>query len=126
MQFPPVALVVEQNRYKRQERRIEREEELLNLTKDAIHIYRQNGYPITKESLSCIVGINRTTLYHYQLVRALMTEAANVDKQQRQERQFKKREEELFQQVVNAIQQLRDSRDESLAPISRKDRPCVI
>ena len=109
MQFPPVALVVEQNRYKRQERRIEREEELLNLTKDAIHIYRQNGYPITKESLSFIVGINRTTLYHYQLVRALMTEAANVDKQRRQERRFKKREEELFQQVVNAIQQLRDS-----------------
>ena len=36
-----------------------------------------------------------------------MTRAANEDKQQRQERRFQTREEELTQQVVVALQQLR-------------------
>lgn len=38
-----------------------------------------------------------------------MTQAANEDRQQRKEKRYQKREEELAQQVVNAIQQLRDS-----------------
>ena len=37
-----------------------------------------------------------------------MTQAANEDKQERQERRFQAREEELTQQVVAALQQLRD------------------
>jgi len=41
-------------------------------------------------------------------VRALMTQAASEDKQERQERCFQAREEELTQQVVAALQQLRD------------------
>ena len=38
-----------------------------------------------------------------------MTQAAHEDQQQRQEMQYQRREEELTQQVVDAIQQLRDS-----------------
>lgn len=56
-----------------------------------------------------MVGVNRATLFHYPAVRALMTQAANEDQQQRRELRYQKREEELALQVVNAIQQLRDS-----------------
>lgn len=107
--YPQVALLIEQSRYKRRERRIEREKELLNLVKDAIQECRQNGQPITKDRLSRMVGVHRATLFRYQLVRALTTQAANEDKQKRQEQRFQMREDELFQQVGNAIQQLRDS-----------------
>ncbi len=37
-----------------------------------------------------------------------MTQAADEDRQQRQERRFRFREEELTRQVINALQQLRD------------------
>jgi uncharacterized protein with von Willebrand factor type A (vWA) domain len=56
-----------------------------------------------------MVVVNRATLFHYPAVRALMTQATNEDQQQRREMRYQKREEELAQQVVNAIQQLRDS-----------------
>lgn len=49
MQYPQVALLVEQSRYKRRERRIEREKVMLNLIKDAIQECRQKGRPITSE-----------------------------------------------------------------------------
>ncbi len=83
---------------------------LLTFTvRDAIHACKVNGQPITKDGLSSKVGVKRTTLFHYPAVRALMTQSANVDQQQRRDMRYKKREEELAKQVVNAIQQLRDT-----------------
>ena len=108
MQYPEVVLLLEQSGYQKR-KLLEREEELLDLVKNAIHVCRASGQPITKEGLSSMVGINRTTLFHYPAVRALMTQAANEDQQQLKELRFQKREEELAQQVVNAIQQLRNS-----------------
>jgi hypothetical protein len=45
-----------------------------------------------------------------------MTQAVDEDRQQRQERRFQAREEELTGQVLNALQQLRDQN----RPISKK------
>src|SRR5713101_2957035 len=56
-----------------------------------------------------MVGVARATLLRYPEVRTLMTQAANEDKQQRQEHRFQEREEELTRQVVDAIQHLRDA-----------------
>jgi len=55
-----------------------------------------------------MVGLDNATLLRYPQVRILMTQAANEDKQQRKERRFRAREEELIQQVIAALQQLRD------------------
>ena len=55
-----------------------------------------------------MVGVDNATLLRYPQVRALMTQTANEDKQERQERCFQAREEELTQQVVAALEQLRD------------------
>jgi hypothetical protein len=57
-----------------------------------------------------MVSINLASLFHYPIVRALMTQAANEDQQQRREMLYQEREEELTRQVVNAIQQLQDAR----------------
>lgn len=108
MQYPEVVLLLEQSGYKKR-KPLEREEELLDLVRDAILVYRASAQPITKDGLSSMVGINRATLFHYPAVRALMTQAANEDQQQQKKLRFQKREEALAQQVVNAIQQLRDS-----------------
>src|SRR6266849_566238 len=56
-----------------------------------------------------MVGVARATLFRYPEVRTLMTQAANEDKQHRQEHHFQTREEELTQQVVDTIQHLRDA-----------------
>ena len=108
MRYPQVVVLLEQSGYKKRKPRAAREEELLDLLREAIHACKVNGQPITKERLSSIVGVDRAALLRYPQVRALMTQAANEDKQQRQERCFQAREEELAQQVVTALQQLRD------------------
>jgi len=108
MQNPQVVLLLEEGGYKKRKPGSEREEELLYLVRDAIHACKASGQPITKAKLSSMVGVNRTTLLRYPQVRALMTQAANEDKQERQERCFQAREKELTQQVVAALQQLRD------------------
>ena len=108
MQYPQVLLLLEQHGYQKRKPRSEREEELLDLVKDAINACRVSGQPITKERLSGMVGVDRAGLLRYAEVRTLMTQAANEDKQQRQELRFRAREEELTQQVIAALQQLRD------------------
>ena len=108
MQYPQVVLLLEQGGYKKRKPRSEREEELLGLVREAIHACKVNGQPITKVRLSGMVGVERAPLLRYPQVRALMTQAVKEDKQQRQERRFQAREEELTQQVVAALQQLRD------------------
>ncbi len=108
MQYPQVVLLLEEDGYKKRKPRLEREEELLGLVREAIHACKAIGQPITKVKLSSMVGVDRATLHRYPQVRALMTLAANEDKQQRQERRFQVRQEELTQQVVAALQQLRD------------------
>src|SRR6266567_3186435 len=85
------------------------QEELLHLVKDAINGCKASGEPITKERVSGMMGVDRAALLRYPEVRALMTQAANEDQQQRREMRYQEREEEVAQQVVNAIQQLRDS-----------------
>jgi transcriptional regulator with XRE-family HTH domain len=108
MQNPQVVLLLEEAGYKKRKPRSEREEELLDLVREAIHVCKVSGQPITKVKLSSMVGVHRAALHRYPQVEALMTRAANEDKQQRQERRFQTREEELTQQVVVALQQLRD------------------
>jgi uncharacterized protein YifE (UPF0438 family) len=108
MQYPQVVLLLEQSGYRKRKPRSEREEELLDLVRDAIHACKVSGQPITKARLSSMVGVDRAALLRYPQVRALMTQAANVDKQERQKRRFQAREEELARQVIAALQQLRD------------------
>ncbi len=108
MQYPQVVVLLEQGGYKKRKPRSEREEELLDLVREAIHACKVSGQPITKAKLSSMVGVDSAALHRYPQVRTLMTQAANEDKQQRQERRFQVREEELTQQVVAALQQLRD------------------
>ena len=108
MQYPQVVVLLEQHGYHKRKRRSEREEELLNLVKNAIHACKTSGQPITKVRLSGMVGVDRAGLLRYAEVRALMTQAADEDRQDRQERRFRAREEELTGQVINALQQLRD------------------
>ncbi len=108
MQYPQVVLLLEQGGYKKRKPRSEREEELLDLVREAIHACKVSGQPITKVRLSGMVGVERAPLLRYPQVRVLMAQAVNEDKQQRQERRFQVREEELTQQVVAALQQLRD------------------
>ena len=108
MQYPQVVLLLEQSGYKKPKPRLEREEELLELVREAIHTCKVSGQPITKVRLSDMVGVGRSALLRYPQVRALMDQAVNEDKQQRQEHRFQVREEELTQQVVAALQQLQD------------------
>jgi len=108
LQYPQVLLFLEQHGSQKRKPRSERAEELLNLVKDAINVCKASGQPITKERLSGMVGVDNASLRRYAEVRTLMTQAANEDKQQRQERRFQAREEELIQQVIAALQQLRD------------------
>jgi hypothetical protein len=56
-----------------------------------------------------MVDVNHARLFHYPVVRAVMTQAANEDQQQRREMRYQEREEEPTRQVVNAIQQLQDA-----------------
>lgn len=109
MQYPGIVEILKQRGYKKRQRGPERTEKLLGHIQEAINACKANEWPITKKELSRIVGVSCATLRYYPSVRALMTQAAKEDQQQRQEIRFQKREEELAQQVVNAIQQLRDS-----------------
>ncbi len=109
MQYPQVVVLLEQHGYQKRKPRSERVEELLGLVKDAIDACRMSGQPITQERISDKVGITRGSLYRYAEVRTLMTQAANEHKQQRRERRFQTREEELTQQVITALQQFRDT-----------------
>lgn len=109
MHYPRVVAFLEQYGYKKRPQSLARAEEFFSRVLQAIQACRASGQPITKDSLSSMVGVNRATLFHYPAVRALMTQTANEDQQQRKEMRYQKREEELAQQVVNAIQQLRDS-----------------
>jgi transcriptional regulator with XRE-family HTH domain len=56
MQYPQVVVLLEQHGYQKRKRRSEREEELLNLVKNAIHACKISGQPITKVRLSGMVG----------------------------------------------------------------------
>lgn len=109
LQYPQVVLLLEQHGYQKRKPRSERAEELLNLVKDTINVCKASGQPVTTERLSGMVGVNRAALHRYPEVRTLMTQAVTEDKQQRQERGFQSREEELAQQVNAALQQLRDN-----------------
>jgi hypothetical protein len=108
MQYSQVVLLLEQGGYKKRKPRSEREEELLDLVREAIHACKVSGQPITKMRLSGMVGLACAPLLRYPQVRVLMTQAVNEDKQQRQERRFQVLEEELTQQVVAVLHQLRD------------------
>lgn len=108
MQYPLVVLFLEESGYKKRKPRSEREEELLDLLREAICVCKNNGQPIMQGILSDMVGVSPSALLRYPLVRALMTQAVSEDKQERQERCFQVRQEELTQQVVVALQQLRD------------------
>lgn len=110
MQYPQVVLLLEQGGYKKRKPRSEREEELLGLVREAIHTCKVNGQPITRMRLSGMVGVERAPLLHYPRVKALVTQAVNEDKQQRQELRSQAREEELTRQVVATLQQLRDQK----------------
>jgi hypothetical protein len=109
MRFPRVVVLLEQYQQQKRQQGSTHEEEFFSRVQEAIQICKASGQPITKEGLSNMVGVNRATLFHYPTVRALMTQAANEDQQQRRELSYQKREEELALQVVNAIQKLRDS-----------------
>jgi len=108
MHYPQVVVLLEQQGYQKRKPRSEREEELLNLVKDAIQTCKVSGQPITKVRLSGMVGVDRAALLRYAEVRTFMTQAASEDRQQRQERRFQAREDELTGQVIKALQQLRD------------------
>jgi ParB-like chromosome segregation protein Spo0J len=109
MQYPQVVLLLTEAGYKKQKPRLEQEEELLDLVREAINACKDSGLPITKEKLSSMVGVNSASVHNYPQVRALMTQAANEDKQQRRKMAYREREEQLVRQVVNAIQQLQEA-----------------
>ena len=67
-----------------------------------------SGQPITKVRLSSMLGVDRSTLFHHVEVRAIVIQAVDDDRQQRQEHRFRVREEELTGQVINTLQQFRD------------------
>ena len=104
---PRVEALLEQHRRENRAQGSVRAEEFLSRVQEAIQTCRVNGQPITKEGLSRIVGVHRATLFHYPAVRVLMTQAVIKDKQQRKEKRFQLNEEELAQQVIDAIQRLR-------------------
>jgi transcriptional regulator with XRE-family HTH domain len=106
--YPQVILFLEQSGYKKQKPRLYREEELLNLVMEAIHICKNNGIAITQEKLSDMVGLGRNTLLRYAKVKALIVLTVSEDKQERQERYFQERQEEMIRLVVVALQHLRD------------------
>jgi len=107
-QYPQVVLLLEQGGYKKRKPRSARQEELLGLVRDAIHACRVSGQPITTARLCGMVGVDNATIHRYPPVSALMTQAADEDKQERQKRRFQEREEELTRQVATALQELRD------------------
>lgn len=88
VQYPLVVLLLEQRGYKKRKPRSAREEELLDLVREAIHACKVSGRPITKARLSSMVAVDRAALLRYPKVRTLMTQAANEDKQLRQERRY--------------------------------------
>jgi hypothetical protein len=94
-QYPQVVLLLEQNGYKKRKPRLERELELLDLVREAIHVCKNRGQPLTKMRLSDMVGLDTATLNRYPQVRELMTQSVNKDKQERQELRFQGRQEEL-------------------------------
>ena len=104
-QYPLVVAYLEQHGYKRQQRRAEK---LAGRVKEAIQLCKTSGRSITVRELCLIAGIKRSTLPYYPSVGALITQAINEDRRQRQEIRFQEREEELSRQVVDAIQQLRE------------------
>lgn len=104
--YPRVMALLEQHRRENRAQGSARAEELLSCVQEATQTCRVSGQPITKEGLSRMVGIHRATLFHYPAVRALMTQAASEDKQQRKEKRFQQNEEELAQQVIDAIHRL--------------------
>jgi len=107
-QYPQVVALLEQSGYTKRKPRSAREEELLELVREAIQACKVSGQPITKERLSSMVAVDRAALLRYPQVRAQMTQAANEDRQQRREMRHQEREEELTQHVDAALQQLRD------------------
>jgi hypothetical protein len=106
--YPQVVHILEQYGYKKRKSRSAREEELLRLIKGAIHACKDSEQPIIQQSLSKLVGLSCYALRCYTQVRALMTQAATDDRQQRRERRLEAREEELTQLVVEALELLRD------------------
>ena len=59
MQYPQVVFLLEQGGYKKRKPRSEREEELLDLVRDAINVCKVSGQPITKARLCNMVGLNK-------------------------------------------------------------------
>ncbi len=108
MQYPQVVLFLEQSGYKKRKPRSDREEELLNLVKEAILVCKNNGQPITQKKLSDMVGLGTHTLLSYAQVKALIAQTVGEDKKERQERYFQERQDEMTQRVVVALQHLRD------------------
>jgi len=108
MQYPQVVMLLEQYGYQKPKPRSERVEELLNLVKDAITTCKVSGQPIKNVRLAGMVGVDPATLRSYPEVRTLITQAVAEDKQI-QERRFRAWEEEMTQQVIAALQLLRDN-----------------
>jgi Family of unknown function (DUF6262) len=108
MQYPQVVVLLEQYEVKKRPQASVREEEWRCRVQEAIGICKASGQPITRESLSSMVGVHRICLARYPSVKELMTRATVEDRQQRKELRFQKREEELIEQVLNAIQQLQN------------------
>ena len=105
---PQVVMLLEQYGYQKPKPRSERVEELLNLVKDAITTCKVSGQPIRNVRLAGMVGVDPATLRRYPEVRTLITQAVAEDKQL-QESRFRAREEEMTQQVIAALQLLRDN-----------------
>ena len=101
-------MLLEQYGYQKPKPRSERVEELLNLVKDAITTCKVSGQPIKNVRLAGMVGVDPATLRSYPEVRTLITQAVAEDKQI-QERRFRAWEEEMTQQVIAALQLLRDN-----------------
>jgi len=109
MQYPRVVILLEQQyeEKKRQQAAVREEEWRLRVQK-AIGICKASEQPITTEGLSSMVGAHRISLARYPSVKELMTQAVAEDRQQRNELRFQRREEELLEQVLDAIQQLQN------------------
>lgn len=106
--YPQVMLFLEQSGYKKRKQRSDREEELLNLVMESIHICKHNGLAITQQKLSDMVGLSTNGLLRYAKVKTLIVQAVSEDKQERQERYFQEQQEEMIRLVVVALQHLRD------------------
>ena len=121
MPYPRVAVLLERYAENKRQQVSGRGEEWRSGVQVAIDRCKASGQPITRESLDSMVGASKTNLARYPSVKELMNQAIAEDRQQRNRLRFQRREEELLEQVLDAIRQLQNEGERvTVADVARK------